>query len=81
MGRGARLSRSVADARDRIASAGGLESAMEVDALLDLAEALRAAGRPDEAGALLAEAAGIAERLGYVVALRRAEAAQHALTA
>ena len=71
----------VADARDRIASAGGLESGMEADALLELAEALRAAGRPDEAGALLAEAAGIAERLGYVVALRRAEGAQHALTA
>ena len=43
--------------------------------------ALRDVGRPDEATSLLAEAAGIAEQLGYVVARRRAEDAQRALTA
>jgi DNA-binding SARP family transcriptional activator len=70
----------VAEARERVASAHASESAMEVDALLDSAAALRAAGRPDEAAALVADAAGIAERLGYVIALRRAEAAQRAAT-
>jgi uncharacterized membrane protein len=37
-------------------------------------------GREDEAAALVAAAAGIAGRLGYVVALRRARDAQRALT-
>ena len=46
---------------------------MQADVLLESADALRAAGLDDEAAALVAEAAGIAERLGYVVALRRAE--------
>jgi hypothetical protein len=56
------------------------ESGMQADALLESAEALRAAGLEEEAAALVAEAAGIAERLGYVVARRRAEEAQRALT-
>jgi hypothetical protein len=54
---------------------------MHANALLECAEALRAAGRLDEAAPLVAEAAGIAERLGYVVARRRAEEAQRAPTA
>ena len=41
---------------------------MQADALLESADALRAAGLDDEAAALVAEAAGIASRLGYVVA-------------
>ena len=74
-----------ARARERVAEARGLmapvrESGMHADALLECAEALRAVGREDEAAALVAEAAGIAERLGYVVALRRAQEAQRALT-
>ena len=74
-----------ARARELVAEARGLmapvrESGMHADALLECAEALRAAGREDEAAALVAEAAGIAERLGYVVALRRAQEAQRALT-
>ena len=54
---------------------------MHADALLESAGALRAAGLGYEAAALVAEAAAIAERLGYVVASRRAEKAQRALTA
>ena len=57
------------------------ESRMHANALLECAEALRASGRGDEAAALVAEAAGIAERLGYVVARRRAEEAQRTPTA
>jgi tetratricopeptide (TPR) repeat protein len=68
----------VEDARGRMASAE--ESGMHADALLESAEALRAARLDDEAAELVAEAAGIAERLGYVVARRRAEEAQRALT-
>ena len=74
-----------ARARELVAEARGLmapvrESGMHADALLECAEALRAAGCEDEAAALVAEAAGIAERLGYVVAQRRAQEAQRALT-
>ena len=54
---------------------------MEAEALIECAEVLRRVGRLDEAAALAGEAAGIAERLGYVVARRRAEHAQRALTA
>ena len=54
---------------------------MHVDALLESAEALRAAGLDDAAAALVTEAAAIAERLGYVVAQRCAADAQRALTA
>ena len=58
------------------------ESGMHADALIEAAEALRGAGAVDaEVGGLLAEAAEIAERLGYVVARRRAEEAQRALDA
>jgi tetratricopeptide (TPR) repeat protein len=60
----------IAEGRDRV-SAGAVGSAMEVDALLVSAEALQAADRRDEAAVLVADAAEIAERLGYVVALRR----------
>lgn len=57
------------------------ESGMHADALLEAAEALRAAGHEDDAAALVSEAARIADRLGYVVARRRADEAQRALTA
>jgi DNA-binding SARP family transcriptional activator len=78
-GAGARARQLVEDARTQMASVG--ESGMHADALLEAADALAAAGLEDEAAALVAEAAGIAERLGYVVASRRAEEAQRALTA
>jgi hypothetical protein len=55
------------------------ESGMQADVLLESAEALRAAGDEDEAAALVADAARIARRLGYVVAERRAARAQRAL--
>jgi DNA-binding SARP family transcriptional activator/tetratricopeptide (TPR) repeat protein len=72
-------------ASELVAEARGLmapvrESGMHADALLECAEALRVVGREDEAAALVAAAAGIAGRLGYVVALRRARDAQRALT-
>jgi DNA-binding SARP family transcriptional activator/tetratricopeptide (TPR) repeat protein len=54
-------------------------SGMHADSLLEAAEALRVAGREDDAAAMIGEAAGIAERLGYTVALGRAEEAQRAL--
>jgi len=77
--------RADARARERVAEARALmaparESGMHADALLECAEALRVVGREDEAAALVAEAAGIAGRLGYVVALRRARDAQRPLT-
>jgi hypothetical protein len=77
-GAAARVRALVAEARDQMASAA--ESGMHADALLESAEALRAAGCEDEAAALVGAAAGIAERLGYVVASRRAEEVQRALT-
>jgi hypothetical protein len=75
----ARVRQLVEDARERMAPVE--ESGMHADALLESAEALRAAGMQAEAGALVAEAAAIAERLGYVVAQRRAEEAQRSPTA
>ena len=45
------------------------------------AQLLRSVGRTSEAATLLGEAAALAEQLGYVVARRRAEDAQRALTA
>jgi DNA-binding SARP family transcriptional activator/tetratricopeptide (TPR) repeat protein len=57
------------------------ESGFHADALLEAAEALRGIGDDEDAARLVAEAARIAERLGYVVALRRAEQAQRTLTA
>ena len=77
-GAAARVRALVAEARDRMASAA--ESGMHADALLESAEALRSVGCEDEAAALVAEAAGIAERLDYVVARKRAEEFQRALT-
>jgi tetratricopeptide (TPR) repeat protein len=77
-GAGKRARQHVEEARERMASLE--ESGMQADALLESAEALRAAGLEDEAAKLVAEAAGIAERLGYVVARRRAEKAQRAVT-
>ena len=68
----------VADVRERLGTVE--ESGMHADVLRESAEALRAAGL-DGAPALVAESAEIAERLGYVVALRRAAEAQRALTA
>jgi DNA-binding SARP family transcriptional activator/tetratricopeptide (TPR) repeat protein len=56
-------------------------SGMHVDALLECAEALRVVGFEDRAAALIVEAAGHAEQLGYTVSLRRAQEAQRALTA
>jgi DNA-binding SARP family transcriptional activator len=64
----------IGEARQRIASAHASESLMETDVLLESAEALRAVGRLEEAAALVADAVRIAERLGYVVALRHAKA-------
>ena len=78
-GAGTSARQLVDDARERMASVA--ESGMHADALLESAEALRAAGVDEGAAALVAEAAGIADRLGYVVALRRAEQAQRAITA
>jgi hypothetical protein len=57
------------------------ESGMHADALLESAEALRAAGLDDDASAFAVEAARIADQLGYVVAARRANEAQRAITA
>ena len=78
-GAAARAGRLVAEAGGRMASAPA--SGMHADVLLESAEALRATGRESAAAALVTEAAGIAERLGYVVARRRAEEAQRAPTA
>jgi ATP/maltotriose-dependent transcriptional regulator MalT len=78
-GENARARQLIEEARESMASVE--ESGMGADALLEAAEALRAAGVEAEPAKLLAEAAGIAERLGYVVAQRRAEEAQRALTA
>ena len=64
----------VAEARELMAPA--KESGMHADALLECAEALRRSGQRSEAAVLVAEAAGIAERLGYIVAHRRALEAQ-----
>ena len=80
-GESAAALRLLGEARAGIASARGPGSRMEADALIECAEVLRRVGRLDEAAALAGEAAGIAERLGYVVARRRAEHAQRALTA
>jgi tetratricopeptide (TPR) repeat protein len=68
--------RRVDDARARMGSV--QESGMKADALLESAEALREAALEDEAALLVAEAAAIADRLGYVVARRRADEAQRA---
>jgi tetratricopeptide (TPR) repeat protein len=78
-GREARVRELVEDARGRMAQVD--ESGMEADALLESAAALRAVGLDEEAAPLVAEAARIAARLGYVVAQRRAEEAQRAPTA
>jgi DNA-binding SARP family transcriptional activator/tetratricopeptide (TPR) repeat protein len=61
----------VEEARERMSTVE--ESGMKADALLESAEALRVAGMPAEAVALVAEASAAAERLGYVVARHRAE--------
>jgi len=78
-GNGARARELVDEALQRMPSTE--ESGMRADALLESADALRAAGLDDEAAALCAEAGGIASHLGYVVAERRAAEAQRALTA
>ena len=66
----------VAAALDRMASAP--ESAMHADAFLACAEALRTAGDESAAAALVTKASGIADRLGYLVASRRAEETRRA---
>ena len=73
--------RHVGEARAAIASASGPGSRMEADALIACSDVLRSVGRTSEAATLLGEAAALAEQLGYVVARRRAEDAQRALTA
>jgi tetratricopeptide (TPR) repeat protein len=79
-GDASRAQQLVAGAREQMASAA--ESGMHADVLLESAEALHAAGGLEsEAASLVAEAAGIADRLGYLVALRRAEEAQRVLMA
>jgi len=60
----------VAQSRERMALVP--ESGMHADALLESADALRAARLDEAAATLTAEAAGIAGRLGYIVAQRRA---------
>ena len=67
--------------RESIAAPGGPPSRMEADVLLESAEVLSAAGRDDEAAVALAKAAAVAETLGYVVAVARANERQRALTA
>jgi tetratricopeptide (TPR) repeat protein len=78
-GHGEQARRLVEDARTRMATVP--ESGMRADALLESAEALRVAGMQAEAGALIAEAAAVSKRLGYVVAQRRAHEAQRLPTA
>lgn len=73
-----RVRQLVDEARQRMAAVE--ESGMHADALLESAEALHGAGL-DDAVALVSESAAIAGRLGYVVAARRADDAQRALTA
>ena len=77
-GAGSHVRQLVDEALERIALVE--ESGMHADALLESAEALHEAGLADP-GALVIEAARIADRLGYVVARRRAHEAQRALTA
>ena len=50
------------------------ESGMLVDVILQTAEVSALLGRPDDTAARLRRAAALAERLGYVVALREATA-------
>jgi DNA-binding SARP family transcriptional activator/tetratricopeptide (TPR) repeat protein len=74
----ARALKLIDEAGERMAAID--ESGFHADALLEAAEALRITGNEDDAATLVAEAGRIAERLGYVVARRRAEEAQRALT-
>jgi hypothetical protein len=67
--------------RANIATPRGAPSRMEADVLLESAEVLRAVGRDDDAALALAAAAAVAEPLGYVVAVARANERQRALTA
>jgi DNA-binding SARP family transcriptional activator/tetratricopeptide (TPR) repeat protein len=78
-GDAARARELVGPALERMASVD--ESGFHADALLEAADALRSIDDDEDAAELVAEAARIAERLGYVVALRRAEQAQRTLTA
>jgi tetratricopeptide (TPR) repeat protein len=75
----ARVRELVDDVVERMAAVD--DSGFHADALLEAAEALRGIGEDEDAAALVAGAARIADGLGYVVALRRAEQAQRALTA
>jgi hypothetical protein len=62
-------------AREGVAVAANCEFVvLHADVLLDLAEVLRLAGRPDEAEAATAEAVNIYERKGNVAAAERARA-------
>jgi hypothetical protein len=67
--------------RANIATPRGAPSRMEADVLLESADVLRAVGRDDDAALALAAAAAVAEPLGYVVAVARANERQRALTA
>ena len=68
-------------ARHGVRLAGTTDSPwMQADALLDLAEVLRRAGRPDEARAAAAEALGLYELKGDTAAAVRAAAAVGALS-
>jgi DNA-binding SARP family transcriptional activator len=73
-GNAERAGELVREATERLASVD--ESGLHADALLEAADALRAAGREADAATLVDEAAGTAGRLGYLVAVRRAEQAQ-----
>jgi hypothetical protein len=61
-------------AREGVAVAANCESSCCTDVLLDLAEVLRLAGRPDEAEAATAEAVSLYEGKGNVAAAERARA-------
>ncbi|HET7648951.1 MAG TPA: BTAD domain-containing putative transcriptional regulator [Gaiellaceae bacterium] len=76
----ARALELVAEARDAIASTHGHGSRMETDALVECATVLAHCGQTSEPVALLDDAIRIADRLGYRVALRRAEEARRTLT-
>lgn len=73
---GGELERAEALAREAVALAEQTDYVLfHADVLLDLAEVLRLAGRPEEAEAACEEAARLYERKGNVVAARKARAA------
>jgi tetratricopeptide (TPR) repeat protein len=78
-GEGVRARELLDQALEQMASVEG--SGFHADALLEAAAVVGVMGDEEAAATLVADAARIAEQLGYVVACRRAEEAQRALTA